>query len=100
MQRPDEEIDAECYKRLPDGLRINITGGEATLRKDIDQIFEILYPKSALLELSTNGYNTDAIVSLARKYPNILIRVSVEGLVIAALPSSLTRHTAFPFSIL
>lgn len=78
--RPDEEIDAACYKRLPDGLRINITGGEATLRKDLDQIFEILYPKSALLELSTNGYNTETIVALARKYPNILIRVSVEGL--------------------
>ena len=32
------------------------------------------------MELSTNGYNTDTIVSLARKYPHILIRVSVEGL--------------------
>ena len=77
---PNEEIDAECLRHLPDGLRINITGGEATLRQDIDQIFEILYPKSTLLELSTNGYNTDKIVALARKYPRILIRVSVEGL--------------------
>ena len=78
--RPGEEIDADCLKRLPDGMRINITGGEATLRNDINRIFEVLYPKSTLLELSTNGYNTDKIVALARKYPNILIRVSVEGL--------------------
>ena len=78
--RPEEEINPEFYKKLPAGLRINITGGEATLRKDIDKIFEILYPKAALLELSTNGYNTEKIVELANKYPNILIRVSVEGL--------------------
>lgn len=77
---PDEEIDASYYEKLPAGLRINITGGEPTLRKDIDKIFEILYPKSRLLELSTNGYNTSKIVELANKYPNILIRVSVEGL--------------------
>ena len=77
---PDEEIDASYYEKLPAGLRINITGGEPTLRKDIDKIFEILYPKSRLLELSTNGYNTKKIVELANKYPNILIRVSVEGL--------------------
>ena len=78
--RPEEEIDPSYYEKLPDGLRINITGGEATIRKDIDRIFEILYPKSMLLELSTNGYNTEKIVELANKYPNILIRVSVEGL--------------------
>ena len=78
--KPEEEITPEFYKKLPDGLRINITGGEATLRKDIDEIFETLYPKAALLELSTNGYNTEKIVELANKYPNILIRVSVEGL--------------------
>lgn len=78
--RPEEEIDCAYYEKLPAGLRINITGGEATIRKDIDKIFEILYPKAALLELSTNGYNTDTIVALANKYPNILIRVSLEGL--------------------
>ena len=77
---PNEEIDASYYENLPAGLRINITGGEPTLRKDIDRIFEILYPKSRLLELSTNGYNTEKIVELANKYPNILIRVGVEGL--------------------
>ena len=38
------------------------------------------YPKASLLELSTNGYNTETIVALANKYPNILIRVSLEGL--------------------
>lgn len=77
---PSEEITPEYLKSLPDGLRINITGGEATLRKDIFEIFEVLYPKASLLELSTNGYNTETIVEIANRYPNILIRVSVEGL--------------------
>ena len=56
-------------KKLPAGLRINITGGESTIRKDIDDIFRVLYPKASLLELSTNGYNTETIVALAKKYP-------------------------------
>jgi MoaA/NifB/PqqE/SkfB family radical SAM enzyme len=76
----EEEIDYHYYEKLPEGLRINITGGEPTLRKDIDRIFEILYPKASLLELSTNGFNTETIVNLANRYPNILIRVSLEGL--------------------
>ena len=56
--KPEEEIDYHYYEKLPAGLRINITGGESTIRKDIDDIFRILYPKASLLELSTNGYNT------------------------------------------
>lgn len=71
--RPEEEIDYHYYEKLPAGLRINITGGESTIRKDIDDIFRVLYPKASLLELSTNGYNTETIVALAKKYPNILI---------------------------
>lgn len=78
--RPSEELDIKYYEKLPNDLRINITGGEPTLREDIDDIFKVLYPKARLLELSTNGYFTDEIISIAKKYPNILIRVSVEGL--------------------
>jgi MoaA/NifB/PqqE/SkfB family radical SAM enzyme len=76
----EEEIEYACYEKLPDGLRINITGGEATIRKDIDDIFRVLHPKASLLELSTNGYHTEKIVALANRYPDILIRVSLEGL--------------------
>ena len=75
-----EEIDPMYYEKLPDGLRINITGGEPMLRDDIEDIFKILHPKASLLELSTNGFYTDKIIRLAEKYPDILIRVSTEGL--------------------
>ena len=33
-----------------------------------------------MLELSTNGFYTEKIKNLANKFPNILIRVSLEGL--------------------
>lgn len=78
--KEEDEIDPKYYARLPDGLRINVTGGEPMLREDIDEIFKILYPKASLLELSTNGFYTDKIVAIAEKYPDILIRVSLEGL--------------------
>lgn len=78
--KASEEISPKLIEKLPAGLRINITGGEPTIRNDIDDFFEVLYEKSNLLELSTNGYNTDKILELAMKYPKILIRISVEGL--------------------
>ena len=90
--KAEDEIDPSFYEKLPAGLRINITGGESTIRKDIDRIFEILYPKASLLELSTNGFNTDTIVRLANKYPNILIRVSLEGLPAYSLKSSVSSR--------
>jgi len=58
--KASEEISPKLLEKLPEGLRINITGGEPTIRKDIDDIFEVLYDKSHLLELSTNGYFTDS----------------------------------------
>lgn len=77
---PREELEPKYLEKLPDGLRINITGGEPMLRDDIDDIFAVLHPKASLLELSTNGYYTDKIVRLAERYPDTLIRVSLEGL--------------------
>ena len=62
---PSEELDPKYYEKLPDGLRINITGGEPMLRDDIEDIFKILYPKAYILELSTNGFFTDKIVYIA-----------------------------------
>jgi MoaA/NifB/PqqE/SkfB family radical SAM enzyme len=76
----EEELDPMVYEKLPDGLRINITGGEPMIRDDIEDIFKVLHPKATLLELSTNGYFTDRIVHVAEKYPDILIRISLEGL--------------------
>ena len=37
--RPEDELSPDFYDKLPAGLRINVTGGEPTLRADIDEIF-------------------------------------------------------------
>lgn len=79
--RPEQEITLETIDKLPNGIgRCNITGGEPMLRKDIEDIVGILSKKAERVEISTNGYFTDRILKVAEKYPNLTIRVSVEGL--------------------
>ena len=78
--RMSEEITLEDIKKLPQGFaRINIGGGEPTLRQDISEIADILSGKAQHLEISTNGYFTERLVKIARKHPQIRIRISLEG---------------------
>ncbi len=68
-------------KKIPAGMkRLNITGGEPLLRKDLMEIVEILNKKTERLEISTNGYFTDKIIDIAKRFPDITVRISVEGL--------------------
>lgn len=79
--RPSEEVTPEVIDKIPAGhKRLNITGGEPLLRADLEDIVAVLDKKTNRLEISTNGYFTDRIVNIARKFPNITIRVSIEGL--------------------
>ncbi|RJQ18375.1 MAG: radical SAM protein [Nitrospiraceae bacterium] len=78
--KPVEEITPEVIDKIPGGMtRLNITGGEPMLRRDIEDIVAVLHKKTNRLEISTNGFFTDKIVSIAKKYPDITIRVSLEG---------------------
>jgi Fe-coproporphyrin III synthase len=66
--------------KLPSGFtRINIGGGEPMLREDIMDIVEVLRTKTAHLEFSTNGYYTEKLVGIIKKYPEIRVRVSMDG---------------------
>jgi MoaA/NifB/PqqE/SkfB family radical SAM enzyme len=79
--RIGEEITPEIIDKLPSGhKRLNITGGEPSLRKDLEDVVAVLHKKTSRLEISTNGYFTDRIVNIARKFPDITVRVSLEGL--------------------
>lgn len=78
--KPSEEIDLDVIKKLPDVFFTNITGGEPFIRQDLPQIVEVLRKKTKRVVISTNGYFTDRIVSLCERYPNIGIRISIEGL--------------------
>ena len=58
----------------------NITGGEPFIREDLKDIVRELYKKSDRIVISTNGFFTDRIVDLCKEFPQIGIRISIEGL--------------------
>lgn len=77
---PDEEISIETIKKLPEMYFTNITGGEPFIREDLKDVVRELYKKSDRIVISTNGFFTDRIVDLCKEFPNIGIRISIEGL--------------------
>ena len=78
--RPDEEISIETIKKLPKMYFTNITGGEPFIREDLPEIVRELYKKSDRIVISTNGFFTDRIIKLCKEFPNVGIRISIEGL--------------------
>ena len=76
----NREITAKELEFLPDFRTVNITGGEPFVRKDLDEFVEVMSRKSNEVVISTSGWHTDRILKLAKKFPNIGIRVSIEGL--------------------
>lgn len=74
------EIAARELELLPDFKFVNITGGEPFVRRDLEDIVEVMFRKSKRIVVSTSGWHTERIFKLAEKYPNIGIRVSIEGL--------------------
>lgn len=78
--KPSEEIRIDVIEKLPEMFFTNITGGEPFMRQDLPEIVEILRGKTKRIVISTNGYFTDRIISLCEKYPDIGIRISLEGL--------------------
>ncbi len=78
--KPEEEITVEAIKKLPEMYFTNITGGEPFIREDLKDIVRELYKKSDRIVISTNGFFTDRIIDLCKEFPDIGIRISIEGL--------------------
>lgn len=78
--KPEEEITLETIKKLPRMYFTNITGGEPFIRTDLKEIVRELYKKSDRIVISTNGFFTERIVDLCKDFPQIGIRISIEGL--------------------
>ena len=78
--KPEEEISIETIKKLPQMYFTNITGGEPFIREDLKEIVRELYKKSDRIVISTNGFFTDRIIDLCKEFPNVGIRISIEGL--------------------
>lgn len=78
--KPEEEISIETIRKLPKMYFTNITGGEPFIRQDLKEVVRELYKKSDRIVISTNGFFTDRIIDLCKEFPNIGIRISIEGL--------------------
>ena len=78
--RPEDELTLDTIKKLPEMYFTNITGGEPFIREDLKDIVRELYKKSDRIVISTNGFFTDRIVDLCKEFPQIGIRISIEGL--------------------
>ncbi|SJM91357.1 Radical SAM domain protein [Crenothrix polyspora] len=74
------EITPKELEMLPNFKFVNITGGEPFVRRDLEDIVEVMFKKSQRIVISTSGWHTDRIIKMAERFPNIGIRVSIEGL--------------------
>jgi MoaA/NifB/PqqE/SkfB family radical SAM enzyme len=78
--RPTDEISLDVLEKIPSGIdNLNITGGEPTIRNDLSEVVDLLYPKARKLEISSNGLYPHRLEPIIKKYPNIKIRFSLEG---------------------
>jgi radical SAM protein with 4Fe4S-binding SPASM domain len=75
-----KEIKPEELEILPDVRFVNITGGEPFIREDLAEIVAVLSRKAPRVVISTSGRYEDRIIDLAKKFPKIGIRISIEGL--------------------
>lgn len=75
-----EEITPADLASLPKLSFANITGGEPFLREDLADIVEVVRAKADRVVVSTNGYYTERVLALARRFPDLGFRVSIEGL--------------------
>ena len=75
-----EEIKASDLRSLPKLKFINMTGGEPFVREDLPEIVEECYRHTDRIVISTSGWFAERVVALAERFPNIGIRISIEGL--------------------
>ena len=59
---------------------MNLSGGEPTLRKDLEEIVDVLRPKARTLEISTNGLLGNRLEPIISKHPDVKIRFSLDGI--------------------
>ncbi len=77
---PMEEVSLETIEKLPSGFdNVNISGGEPTLRRDLAEMVDIIYPKARITEISSNGLHPERLVPIIKKYHDIKVRFSLEG---------------------
>ncbi len=77
---PREEVTAKTLEKLPGGFdNLNVSGGEPTLRRDLADLIDVVYPKARITEISSNGLRPERLLPIIKKYPNVKVRFSLEG---------------------
>ena len=76
----NKELTLKDLEKLPQLKFINVTGGEPFIREDLPEIIELLYTKAPRIVISTSGWYKESVIALAERFPNIGIRISIEGL--------------------
>ncbi len=78
---PAEEIPLPMLAQLPARFRsITLTGGEPTLRTDLERVVDLLRPKTRQLVIVTNALQPGKLETIAQKHPDIHILVSLDGI--------------------
>ena len=77
--KPSEEIGLEVIEKFPEMFFTNVTGGEPFVRQDLPDIITAVRKKTKRIVISTNGFFTERIINLFKKYPDLGIRISIEG---------------------
>ncbi len=75
-----DEIKADELRSLPKLKFINLTGGEPFIREDLPEIVDECYRHTSRIVISTSGWYDGRVIELAKKFPEIGIRISIEGL--------------------
>ncbi len=78
--KPSEELQISDISKLPKMYFTNITGGEPFIREDLEEIVDELRKISDRIVISTNGFFTERIIKLCKRFPDVGIRISIEGL--------------------
>lgn len=76
----EKEITPAEIGKLPRVKFINITGGEPFVREDLPELIEAAYRKAPRVVISTSGWYEERVIEIARRFPRIGIRISIEGL--------------------
>lgn len=78
---PAEEVPIDFLAKLPAGFRrLVLTGGEPTLRADLEDIVDLVRPKTRHLEISTNGLLAAPLERIAARHPEVEISISIDGI--------------------
>ncbi len=78
--RRNEEFKPSLLEKLPRLRLANVTGGEPLVREDLGDIIQVLFTKTKRVVISTSGSFEDRIFKLAKRFPKLGFRVSIEGL--------------------